>query len=85
MNTVLKEHHLVLPTYLVMIVKKFGLNFDDFILLTYFWNYKEETFDVNIVTKVLKLKENEILTSFNTLLSKNLIRINTMKDGNGNE
>lgn len=83
MNTVLKEHHLVLPTYLVMIVKKFGLNFDDFILLTYFWNYKEETFDVNIVTKVLKLKENEILTSFNTLLSKNLIRINTMKDGNG--
>ncbi len=83
MNTILKEHHLVLPTYLVSIVKKFGLSFEDFLLLTYFWNYKEETFDVELITKILKLNEEEILTSFNTLLSKNLIRLDTSKDGFG--
>lgn len=83
MNTIVKEHHLVLPTYLVSIVKKFGLSFEDFLLLTYFWNYKEETFDVELITKILKISEEEVLTSFNTLLSKNLIRLDTSKDGFG--
>ncbi len=83
MNTILKEHHLVMPTYMVPIVKKFSLSFYDFLLLTYFWNYKEETFDVALVTKVLKLPESEVLTSFNTLMSKKLIQIETLKDGNG--
>lgn len=84
MNTnILKEHHLVVPTYMIPIVKKFSLSFLDFLLLTYFWNYKEETFDVSLVTKVLKLEESEVLTSFNTLISKKLIQIETLKDGNG--
>lgn len=82
-TTLLKEHHLVVPTYLVPIVKKFSLHFEDFLLLTYFWNYKEETFDVSLITKVLKLQESEVLTSFNTLISKKLIQIETLKDGNG--
>lgn len=79
----LKEHHLVIPTYLVPIVKKFSLSFEDFLLLLYFWNYKEETFDVSLIGKILKLQESEILTSFNTLISKKLIQIETLKDGNG--
>lgn len=84
LNTrLLQEHHLVLPTYLTPIVKKYSLHFEDFLLLVYFWNYKEETFDVEIITKVLKLTESEVLTSFNILLSKKLIRIDTLKDGNG--
>lgn len=80
---ILKENHIVYPTFLVPIVKKFDLRFEDFLLLTYFWNYKEETFDVEMVVKVLKLTENEVLTSFNTLLTKKLIRLDTLKDGNG--
>lgn len=80
---ILKEHHLVFPTFLIPIVKKFSLSFEDFLLLTYFWNYKEETFDVLLIVKMLKLNENEVLTSFNTLMSKNLIHLDTLKDGNG--
>lgn len=82
-STILKENYMVFPTFFVPIVKKFALSFEDFLLLTYFWNYKEETFDVEIVVKVLKLTENEVLTSFNTLLTKKLIRLDTLKDGNG--
>lgn len=84
MNTqLLQEHHIVLPTYFIPIVKKHSLQLEDFLLLVYFWNYKEETFDVAIITKVLKLTESEVLTAFNTLLSKKLIRIDTLKDENG--
>lgn len=79
----MKENNLVFPTYLVSIVKKFALNFEDFLLLSYFWNYKEETFDVAIIMKILKLSENEILTSFNNLMNKKLIHMDTLKDGNG--
>ena len=80
---ILKENHIVYPTFLVPIVKKFDLRFEDFLLLTYFWNYKEETFDVEMVVKVLKLTENEVLTSFNTLLTKKLIRLEKMEMARG--
>ncbi len=79
----MKEHHIVFPTFLVPIIKKYSLSFEDFLLLAYFWDYKEETFDVEIIVKILKLTENEILISFNTLLNKKLICIDTLKDGNG--
>lgn len=79
----LKGYNLVFPSFLVQIVKKFSLNFEDFLLLTYFWNYKEENFNVLQISKVLKLTENEILTSFTTLINKKLIQIDTLKDGNG--
>ncbi len=81
--TLLKEHYLVLPTFLVSIVKKFSFSFEDFLLLSYFWNYKEEVFDVQNIATVLKLTENEVLLSFNTLLTKKLIGLDTKKDGNG--
>lgn len=82
-KALLKEHYLVVPSYIVPIVKKYELDFDSFLLLTYFWNYKEETFDVELITKILKVNENAILSAFNTLLNKKLIRIDTLKDGNG--
>lgn len=78
-----KEHYLVLPTFLVSILKKFSLGFEDFLLLSYFWNYKEEVFDVQNIANVLRLTENEVLLSFNNLLTKKLIGLNTKKDGNG--
>lgn len=81
--SIMKEKHIAFPSYLVSIVKKFELNLDDFLLLVYFWNYKEETFNVDAVKKVLHLTENEILTSFNTLMCKKLIKIDMIKDNHG--
>lgn len=81
-KTLFQVHNLVLPTYLIAIGEKFGLNVIDFSLLIYFWNYKESTFDVKLIAKVLKLDEKEVLTSFNTLLNKKLIKIETLKDAN---
>ncbi len=63
--------------------KKFSLNLEDFLLLAYFWNFKEATFDVSLIKKETKLSESEILTSFNNLISKKVIALDTKKDGNG--
>ena len=79
----LKENNLVFPTFLIPIIKKFSLSILDALLLTYFWNFKEETFDVSSITLILKLSESEILNSFNNLMSKKLIRLNTNKDSDG--
>ncbi len=79
----MKEYNLVFPTYLILIVNKYSLTFEEFLLLTYFWNFKEEPFNVNRISTVLKLTENTILISFNTLANKKLIQIDTLKDGNG--
>ena len=79
----MKENNLVFPTYLISLVKKFGLSLEDFLLLTYFWNYKNSTFDVEQVVSILKLNESEVLNSFNTLVNRKLIQIETLKDGNG--
>lgn len=79
----IKERNLVIPTYMILIAKKFELNLEDFLLISYFWNYKDSLFDVKEIESVLKLRENVVLTSFNTLLTKNLISIKTFKDNNG--
>ena len=48
----LKENNLVFPTFLIPIIKKFSLSILDALLLTYFWNFKEETFDVSSITLI---------------------------------
>ena len=79
----MKEKMLVFPTYLVSIGKTYTLRLEDFLLLVYFWNYKEEAFDVLEIAKDLKLNENEVLVSFNRLLEKKLIKLDTLKDSAG--
>lgn len=84
LNTaLLKENTMSFPSFLVPMAKKFSLNLEDFILFVYFWNYKEATFNVTLIQKETKLDENEILTSFNTLISKKVISLTTKKDENG--
>lgn len=79
----MKENNLVFPTYLISLGKKFGLGLEDFLLLTYFWDFKNSTFDVEQVVNILKLSESEVLNSFNTLINKKLIQIEIRKDENG--
>lgn len=79
----LKENTICFPSFLIPMAKKFSLNLEDFLLLAYFWNFKEATFDVSLIKKEIKLSDSEILTSFNTLISKKVIALDTKKDENG--
>lgn len=79
----MKESTISFPCFLVLIAKKHKLTLEDFILLTYFWNSKEELFNVSLIEGTTKLSESDILTSFNNLMSKKIIALKTKKDMNG--
>ncbi len=79
-TTLMKEKNLVLPTYLIPLFQKYRLNLIESLIFLYLWNNQEETFDISKVGKTLKLKDEEILNAFNSLMSKKLINLKTIKD-----
>ncbi len=83
MKQLMKEKMLVFPSYILDVVKQLNLTLDEFLLVIYFWNYLSVSFDVSEISKVIKIKENEVLSAFNALLSKGLITLDSFKDGNG--
>lgn len=82
-KTLMKDKNLVFPSYTLDIVKKLNLDINEFLLLMYFWNFSDTSFDVSEISKVIKLNESEVLNSFNALLGKRLITLDTFKDING--
>lgn len=79
----LREKNLIFPSFMGAVAKHYGLNLDEFLVLIYFWNFKDSSFDVNEISKVTKLDENEILLAFNSLMSKKIILFDSKKDSNG--
>lgn len=82
-KTIMKEKNLVFPSYILDVVKKLNLDLNEFLLLTYFWNFSDSSFDVAEISKVIKLNESEILNAFNALLGKKIIALDSFKDSNG--
>ncbi len=79
---IMKESNLVFPSFLIPVVKTLKLEINDLILLLYFWNYKRATFDLTVINQTIKLSEEEILTSFNHLMQKKIIKLDIVKDDN---
>ncbi len=82
-KAVLRERYIYFPIFLADISKKKNLSLNEFFLLTYFWDEGNVLFDINVISKALKISTNEIMDSFNSLLSKNLISLETKKDDYG--
>lgn len=80
---IMKGKNLVVPSYVLEIVKKLNLNLSEFLLLMYFWNFSDSAFDVAEISSVLCLDEGEVLNAFNALLGKKIITFDTFKDLNG--
>jgi DNA replication protein len=83
MNNLFMQKNLVLPTFILDAVKKLDLNLNEFILLLYFWNEVSANFDISVISNVTHLKENDILTAFNSLINKKVITLETSKDQSG--
>lgn len=79
----MKEKNLVVPSYVLEVVNKLKLDIKEFLLLIYFWNFYDNSFDVEVISKVIKLNENDILGAFNSLMGKKLITLDSIKDTNG--
>lgn len=62
---------------------KHDLTLKEFLVLMYFDNEYELTFDVKKVSKATCLNEKDVLTAFGSLLEKKLLSINSAKDDRG--
>ncbi|MGN1378917.1 MAG: DnaD domain-containing protein [Bacilli bacterium] len=73
----------IVETLFLKEVLKYNLTLKEFIVLMYFDNDYDLTFDVKKVSNATCLTENDTLESFNSLLNKRLIKVNSVKDDNG--
>lgn len=79
-KSVLKEKKYVLSSSVMRVSLQKNLSLEDTFLLIYFCNADCLKFDIAIIKENLPLSESEILTSFNVLMSKNVVSIETHLD-----
>ena len=76
----LTEKRFSVSTHLIKVAISFNLTLTEFLLLMYFEDATDKTFDVNKISEVLSLEEQQVLSAFNKLLNLNLIKMETGKD-----
>lgn len=82
---ILGEKKFVVTSSLVNIAVEKSLTLREFLLLLYFANEVEASFDVTKIASVLSLSEEGIMEAFNSLLMKNFISIENASDMEGRQ
>ena len=76
----LTERRFTLSSHLIEVALKNNLSLIEFLLLMYFEDTTDKTFDVKKICEVLNITEQDALKAFNELLTLNLIEIESSKD-----
>ena len=76
----LTEKRFTLCTHLIQVAVANNLSLVEFLLLVYFEDAVDKTFNVDTICKALNMNEKEILLAFNRLLSLNFIELEACKD-----
>lgn len=76
----LTEKRFTLSAHLIHVAIEKSLSLVEFLLLMYFEDIDDKTFDVDKISMMLSLKEEEVLIAFNHLLTLNLIKLESCKD-----
>ena len=79
---VLENKMLLINSLYLKTILRLKLELNEFLLLLFFMN-EEQTFDTNKISEITKLSESEVLKSFNSLIKKKLINIETKKNSKG--
>lgn len=77
------EKHFALSTHLLKESLRLKLSIEEFILLIYFEDAIDKSFNVELIGQATNLSETTILNTFNSLMSKRLISIESSKDMEG--
>ena len=70
----------IIETLFLKEALKYNLTLKEFIVLMYFDNDYDLTFDIKKISKATCLSENDTLIAFNSLLTKKLIKLNQIKN-----
>lgn len=79
---IIQSKKLIMDSNIIKIIDK-DMPLKDFLVLLYLFNISPINLDTNKISHELNLSEEDVMTSFNNLLNKNLIKINTIKDKYG--
>ena len=78
-----KSKRLIIENTFIKEAFKLGLSLDEFLLLTFFDNAFDLFFDVKTIEDVLQIPEENILAAYSSLLAKNIIKVEEIKNEAG--
>ena len=78
----LKQTKLVITDIIIEIAKIKELSLNEFLVLTYLDNEYSDSFDIEVMSKSLKMDINDCLEAFNSLMMKGLVTLESTKDEN---
>ena len=78
---IIKNKDYIIRPFLFKIIKENNLNINEILLLIYLTNQEHPELDLKLINKITTMNNEEIINSFNTLMEKNLISTNIIKDG----
>lgn len=73
----------VVEANFIEVSSKLNLSLQEFLLLMYFENSDDGTFDLDKISNKLKVDKNSILIAYNNLLTNNIINLISEKDSTG--
>lgn len=79
----LEEKSLIVNSFFLSVIKKLNLDLKEFLFLLYFVNDNEKLFDVKKISDIVKISESDVLSSFNSLIKKKIIVVESKKNNNG--
>ncbi len=79
--SIIKNKDYIIRPFLFKIRKENNLTINETLLLIYLTNQEHPVLDLNLINNITSLTNTEILESFSSLTSKNLISTNITKDG----
>ncbi len=78
---IIKNKDYIIRPFLFKIIKENNLNINEILLLIYLTNQEHPELDLKLINKITTMSNEEIINSFNTLMEKNLISTNIIKNG----
>ena len=79
----LEEKSLIVNSFFLSVINKLNLDLKEFLFLLYFVNDNEKLFDVKKISDIVKISESDVLSSFNSLIKKKIIVVESKKNNNG--
>lgn len=77
----LNEKNLVISSSIIKYLNK-NLSLNEFLVLLYFINGLSDSFNPDSISKLFNISLDDVMTSFNSLIDKELIDLETIKDNN---
>ena len=82
-ENLLNARKFIVSSHLIEVAQKLNLSLNEFLMLIFWDNCYTKSFDLELICQTLNFKESVALETFNSLMQKQLISLDTTKDLDG--